>query len=107
MTDIEVIDYIPEGFTYDPAINASWQGAYPSVFTIIPGPLAPEASTTVRLRLKLVQTNGGARVYTNGAEITGMDDEDGTPRDNDDADSTPDENQETTIQSTLEIRMTT
>jgi uncharacterized repeat protein (TIGR01451 family) len=92
MTDIEVVDYIPAGFTYDPAINAGWSGAYPAVFRIIPGPLAPEASTTVRLRLKLVQTNGGGRVYTNGAEITGMEDTGGNPRDNDDADSTPDNN---------------
>ncbi|HLO55671.1 MAG TPA: SdrD B-like domain-containing protein, partial [Saprospiraceae bacterium] len=89
MTNIEVIDYIPEGFTYDPAINPAWQGTYPGVFTIVPGPLAPEASTKVRLKLKLVQTNGGASVYTNGSEITGMDDEDGDPRD-DDADSDPD-----------------
>ncbi|MBK9582846.1 MAG: DUF11 domain-containing protein [Saprospiraceae bacterium] len=59
MTDIEVIDYIPEGFTYDPAINQIWQGTYPAVFTIISGPLAPEASTKVRLKLKLVQTSGG------------------------------------------------
>jgi uncharacterized repeat protein (TIGR01451 family) len=27
MTDIEVVDYIPAGFTYDPAINAGWSGS--------------------------------------------------------------------------------
>jgi uncharacterized repeat protein (TIGR01451 family) len=90
MTDIEVVDYIPQGFTFDPAINAGWQGAYPSVFTIIPGPLAPETSIKVRLKLKLVQSNGGSRTYVNGAEISSMEDEDGNPRP--DADSTPDSN---------------
>ena len=90
MTDIEVIDYIPEGFTYDPAINQIWQGTYPAVFTIVSGPLAPEASTKVRLKLKLVQTSGGSSVYYNGSEITGMQDDNGDPRDDDDADSTPD-----------------
>ncbi|MBL0100667.1 MAG: DUF11 domain-containing protein [Saprospiraceae bacterium] len=92
MRDIEVVDYIPQGFTYDPAINAIWQGTYPQVFTIVPGPLAPQASTTVRIKLKLVQTAGGSGVYTNGAEIVRMDDNEGNPRDNDDADSTPDGN---------------
>ena len=92
MTNIEVADYIPQGFAYDPALNPTWQGAYPSVFTIIAGPLAPENSTSVNLKLKLVQTSGGAKVYTNGAEITAMDDDNGDPRDDDDADSTPDTN---------------
>jgi uncharacterized repeat protein (TIGR01451 family) len=92
MTNVEVIDYIPQGFTYDPALNPIWQGTYPEVFTIIAGPLAPEASTKVRLKLKLVQTTGGSKIYTNGAEITAMDDDNGDPRDNDDADSTPDDN---------------
>ena len=92
MTDMEVIDYIPAGFEFDPAINPDWAGAYPQVFTIVSGPLAPEDSTTVTIKLKLVQTNGGSKVYYNGAEISGMSDEDHTPRDNDDADSTPDTN---------------
>ena len=91
MTNIEVIDYIPQGFAYDPALNPIWQGAYPTVFTTINGPLAPEASTKVRLKLKLVQTTGGSMIYTNGAEIIAMDDDNGDPRDNDDADSTPDD----------------
>ncbi|MEZ4909661.1 MAG: SdrD B-like domain-containing protein [Saprospiraceae bacterium] len=90
MTNIEVVDYIPQGFDFDPALNPDWQGTYPSVYTIVSGPLAPEASTVVSIKLKLVQTTGGPSVYTNGSEITGMDDENGVPRDDDDADSTPD-----------------
>jgi len=92
LNNIEVVDYLSEGFDYDPSINPGWSGTAPQIYTIIAGPLAPEASTIVTVRLKLVQTNGGGKIYTNGAEISGMDDNDGDPRDNDDADSTPDDN---------------
>ncbi len=88
MTNIELVDYIPTGFEYDASINPIWSGAAPQVFTVIPGPLAPEASTTVTIRLKLVQTNGGVTNYTNVGEISDARDEDGNPRI--DADSTPD-----------------
>ena len=90
MTNIEVSDYIPEGYTFDSGMNAGWNGAAPTVSTVIAGPLVPGDSAKVQIVLKLVQTGGGETKWDNYAEITGMSDSAGTPADSWDADSTPD-----------------
>ncbi|MBK8827778.1 MAG: hypothetical protein IPO26_13980 [Saprospiraceae bacterium] len=55
----------------------------------------------------MVQTSGGSSVYYNGSEITGMQDDNGDPRDDDDADSTPDVDPDNDNPVTMEMIMMT
>ena len=92
-TQIQVVDYIPAGYSYDPmeAINvANGWGPGPNPTTTIAGPLAPTEFATVSIALTFENTTGGADDWFNYAEIAQALDGDGnTPVD---ADSTPDDN---------------
>ena len=89
MTDIEISDYIPSGYTFDGGANAIWNGLASTVTTTIAGPLAAGDSAKVQIVLKLVQTDGGEVNWDNYVEITGAKDSNGTVADSWDADSTP------------------
>ncbi|MEM6395961.1 MAG: SdrD B-like domain-containing protein [Bacteroidota bacterium] len=88
-TQIEVTDYVPSGFTFDPALNPAWTGGTATEpTTTIAGPLAPGESTTVDIVLTV---NGGLTSNTqlvNVAEISSA--LDGEGGDVEDIDSTPD-----------------
>jgi len=56
-TNIEVTDYVPSGFSYDPALNADWtQSQTTTPNTVITTPLNPGENTTVTLVLKAQYT---------------------------------------------------
>ena len=85
--NIEIVDYIPVGYTYNSADNVGWSGSYPLVSTIIPGPIVPGDSASVTLVLKLINTEGGRRKWINYSEISESYDLQGNNRSNDDIDS--------------------
>ncbi len=88
-SSIVIADYIPAGFTYDPAINSSWTGAAPTVNYTFAGPVAPGDEVCVDIVLEFNANGASAADYTNVTEITEVYDEDGDQED-DDWDSTPD-----------------
>ena len=68
--NIEVGDYIPSGFVYDPALNPTWTSVVvPMPKTVIDGPLAPGANATLTLVLKVHATTDVVNGWTNKAEI--------------------------------------
>ncbi len=88
--NIEISDYIPEGFDYLPSDNLGiWTGAYPLVKNINASSLSPGGSYDVILRLRLKNTNGGYRKWINYAEITRMEDQNGNNISGLDVDSNP------------------
>ncbi len=88
--NIEVVDYTPAGYSFDPAANAGWtedvDGTLRYTHTM---DLAPNTSVTIPLVLTIQPTSGGANDWTNYAEIAGATDDEGNPRD--DVDSNPDD----------------
>ncbi len=89
-TNIEISDYVPAGYTYNPAINTAWTGAGPTPTTLTytyTGLLEGGDCVSVSLFLTL-QDTGNPDDWRNIAEISGFEDEDGNPQD--DIDSTPD-----------------
>ncbi len=91
--DIDIVDYIPAGYTFHPTANSpmwSQMGMTASTMTI--GQLPPEECTIVPLVLIVNQTNGGPKDWTNYAEITGAFDNLGMDMTNNDMDSTPGSN---------------
>ncbi len=85
-TDIVVVDSVPNELTYSQADNSGWSATTPAVTTIA-GPLAPNASATVDLVLRMPVTAAGLTI-TNTAEISSVLDSAGDPFI--DVDSTPD-----------------
>ena len=73
-TNIDLKDYEPQGFEFDPAINPGWSG---NIFTNLNytygGVLNPKTSVVVPLKLKMVGTDGGATHWHNYAEISDAD----------------------------------
>ncbi len=87
-TDIDIVDYVPSGYSYVSGTPA-WTASGTNVTTTIPGPLLPGNSTTATIVLKLLANNTEDHdSWINVAEITEASDEDGTPTA--DIDSTPD-----------------
>ncbi len=87
VTDIDVIDYIPCGFTYGTNPTWTFDAATNTAITTVAGPLAPGASTTVSIELLLAAcTDDDA--WLNFAEIESFEDAAGNPQD--DVDSDPD-----------------
>ena len=76
-TDIVVVDSVPTELTYVPADNPGWSATTP-VVTTIAGPLAPNASATLSLVLRLPITATGVTI-TNTAEISSALDSNGDP----------------------------
>ena len=89
--NINVIDYLPAGYNFDPADQTTpWTvvGAGPNVEFTIEGPLSEDTCMELPLFLTLVESGGGADDFTNISEITDFEDENGDPQE--DADSNPD-----------------
>ncbi len=73
-TNIELIDYLPPGYSFDPALNPGWT-QLPSgdlQYTNIPV-LERTTNTTVPLRLEIIRTDGGVKHWTNYTEILSAD----------------------------------
>ncbi|MBK8625329.1 MAG: DUF11 domain-containing protein [Saprospiraceae bacterium] len=89
MTDVRLIDYLPAGFQYVAANNAAgvWTVSGTNLTANVSGPIAVCDTICVPLRLTVIQTTGGEKDWINYSEITSMEDETGTPRE--DVDSTP------------------
>jgi uncharacterized repeat protein (TIGR01451 family) len=84
-SNIVVVDHTPDGMTLD---DADWTaGPGNTATTTLPGPLAPGASTTVDISLR-VSAGATAGTRQNHAEISSFTDTNGQPRE--DVDSTPD-----------------
>ncbi|MEZ5029801.1 MAG: hypothetical protein R2787_00200 [Saprospiraceae bacterium] len=91
-TQVVVNDYIPAGFELA-AGGSTWTGAGTpgsTVTTTIAGPIAPGASATVTINLKVVSAGNEASDYINRSEIKSAKDGNGVDRTNDDRDSKPD-----------------
>ena len=84
-SNVEVIDYVQSGFTYDQNANAGWS-AGPNPTITIPGPIPAGGSETVTIVLGVADGTSGLTL-ANFAEISN----DGQPP-NTDSDSTPDAN---------------
>ncbi len=87
-SSVEVADYIPAGFNFDPADNLEWIGAAPSVTHTFAGPINPGDQQCVDIVLEFVSGGMSTADYTNVTEITTTFDEEGEPL-VDDWDSTP------------------
>ncbi len=86
-TDVQVVDYVPAGMTFDPALNPGWDGTNPTNPTItIAGPIARSNPATVNIVLT-VNVGTETQTLANFAEIA----DDNQPP-NADVDSTPDGN---------------
>jgi len=90
LVNTKVEDHIPIGFSYSPADNPGWTGAYPEVSTVYAPKINPGQSTSVSIKLRLLRTDGGYRDWINYTEVAELRDTTGRVRDNDDADSRPD-----------------
>jgi len=96
--NIVINDYIPAGYervNADAGANGSaWTGsgaAGSTTTTTISEDLAPGASTTVTINLRVIDAGTAAEDYVNIAEIKSAQDDNGTDRTDDDKDSTPDD----------------
>ncbi|MGE5355707.1 MAG: SdrD B-like domain-containing protein [Deltaproteobacteria bacterium] len=73
-TNIDLKDYEPTGFEFDPVINPGWTG---TIFTglnyTFTGTLNPKTSVVVPLKLRMVGTDGGSTHWLNYAEIADAD----------------------------------
>jgi len=92
MRNIEITDYIPQGYSFSLANNIGWTGSWPNPQYVIAGPLMPEGSTTVNIYLRIEQTTGGYKHWINYAEITDTYNNDGENRNGWDIDSNPGSN---------------
>jgi len=91
--NIQISDYIPEGYIYLASDNVGiWSGAHPTVTHVNASTLSPGGSFNVFLKLRLDQTNGGFRDWINYSEITRMEDQLGNNVSSLDVDSNPGSN---------------
>lgn len=77
-TSIEITDFIPEGYTYDPILNASnvWSSDLnPKV--ILPGQLNSGEETTINIKFTLVMEMFDGMAWNNYTTISGANDPDG------------------------------
>ena len=91
--NIEVVDYVPAGMSFDATLNAGWalNGNGDAATTLaIAGGLQPGAATTVDIYLVVDAPLAAGTSLVNYAEIAGATDENGGPQQ--DVDSTPDDN---------------
>jgi uncharacterized repeat protein (TIGR01451 family) len=88
--DIDVVDYIPCGFTYVTG-SQPWTVSGMQATTMCAGSLAPGQSKTIRIDLR-AQACAQPNAWTNYAEVRAMEDEAGTNIGNQDIDSDPDSN---------------
>ncbi len=95
--NIVINDYIPEGYervgSSAGANGTNWTGsgaAGTTTTTTITAELAPGASTTVTIDLRIIDAGNEAVDYINIAEIKSAEDNQGNDQSNNDKDSTPD-----------------
>ncbi len=86
---ISVVDNLPCGYTFDPALNPELTLNGTNVEATIGGPILPLEYAKIELVLKVTPCNQTG-AYVNIAEITSAYDSDGDDRTKDDADSNPD-----------------
>ena len=87
--DIQVKDYIPEGYSFSP--NNGWTGAFPTVSKTITDTIQPGGSRTITLNLTFnMVAVPSLKSWANYAEIAGANDLNGVP--GDDVDSDPGSN---------------
>ena len=87
--DIQVKDYIPEGYSFSP--NNGWTGASPMVSKTITDTIQPGGSRTITLNLTFnMVAVPSLKSWANYAEIVGANDQNGVP--GDDVDSDPGSN---------------
>jgi uncharacterized repeat protein (TIGR01451 family) len=90
-TNVTVVDYVPAGLVFEPALNPGWSGS-PNPTTVIAGPIQPGQSATVQIVLRVAAGAAGQSI-ANAAEIANDNQPPGT-----DPDSRPDtQNQETPV----------
>jgi len=90
--NVLVNDYVPNGFTFDAALNAAWGDADANGFPdqVLAGPVAAGASATMSIILTVADPFDPATMsLVNVAEISAAEDAEGNP--GDDTDSTPDD----------------
>ncbi|MBP6238077.1 MAG: DUF11 domain-containing protein [Saprospiraceae bacterium] len=89
--NIEVTDYIPAGLVFDQALNPDWTVSGTQIVRNIAGPITEQSSTSVsvvlRTRAMVPGASATADSWTNGAEISYMENEDGDDITGDDVDS--------------------
>ena len=92
-TNVDIKDYEPEGFVFDPTLNPGWSG---NIFTNLnytySGTIAAKDSAVVELKLVMIGTNGGDDFWLNYAEIADADNATDPNFIYLDPDSTPDSN---------------
>ncbi|MBK8627118.1 MAG: DUF11 domain-containing protein [Saprospiraceae bacterium] len=88
--DVDVVDYIPCGFTYVSG-SQPWSLSGMQATTICAGSLSPAQSKTIRIDLR-VQACAQPNAWTNYAEVRAFEDENGVNIGNQDIDSDPDNN---------------
>jgi len=86
--NVDVIDYIPAGFTLSPNDANGWAAAGANATNTLTGPIPSGGSTTIDIVLQVDPTLTTAQDLVNVAEITEGEDVNGTVLP--DADSTPD-----------------
>ena len=87
--DIQVKDYIPQGYSFSP--NNGWTGAFPTVSKTITDTIQPGGSRTITLNLTFnMVAVPSLKSWANYAEIVGANDQNGVP--GDDVDSDPGSN---------------
>jgi len=87
MTDVEISDYIPKGYTFNGGLSTGWTEVDDSTATYVIDRVEDCDTVCVSIWLTLEMTDGGSRDWINYSEITEMKDTTGVVRD--DVDSTP------------------
>ena len=97
-TNIEVSDYLPAAYAFDPALNPSWNTSMAPTYTfLMTDTLLAGESFVVSFHVILMMTEGDSEAFTNIGEIsmaqdtTGMDGEDVDSDPDDDHDNDPEE----------------
>ncbi|MBK7343135.1 MAG: DUF11 domain-containing protein [Saprospiraceae bacterium] len=87
--NIEIVDYVPAGMTFDLAKNAGWAASGANFVTTLPNPILPGNSASANVVLTVNNPLAANTSLVNWAEIAGATDGDGNPQV--DIDSNPDE----------------
>lgn len=87
---VEVMDYVPPGFSYDATNNSDpWTPVGANAFTILMGQIGADECQTVTITLTMEQTTGDPKDWINYAEIMSAQDNTGADATNNDLDSNP------------------
>ncbi|MBK7343132.1 MAG: DUF11 domain-containing protein [Saprospiraceae bacterium] len=87
--NIEIVDYVPAGMTFDLAKNAGWAASGANFVTTLPNPILPGNSASVNVVLTVNNPLAANTSLVNWAEIAAATDGDGNAQV--DIDSNPDE----------------